>query len=55
MPRGRKKKFKLNFDANPDLLKSISALFLFLVAGLSIVSFFASGYTVTEKIKEFEM
>jgi len=44
--RGRKKKFKLNLDFKPELVRSILAVFFFLSAFLVVLSYFAPGYSV---------
>ena len=50
--RGRKKKFRLSlrFDMNPDVVKSVLAILSGLVGLLALVSFFAPGYSVNNKI-----
>ena len=52
MPRGRKKKFKLNFNINPSAVRSIIALVLVLFAILSLISFFAPSYAVNSHIQK---
>ncbi len=44
--RGRRKKFKLNLDFKPEVLKSVSAILLIVTALLIILSFFAPSYSV---------
>jgi S-DNA-T family DNA segregation ATPase FtsK/SpoIIIE len=51
MPRGRKKKFKLNRIVKPEIAKSLTAVVLILFAGLSFVSFFANDYALNKDLQ----
>ena len=53
MPRGRKRKFKLNFSVKPDTIRSVIALVLVTAGLLSLIAFFAPSYSVNAKIKGF--
>ncbi len=53
MPRGRKKKFKLNLDLKAEAVKSVLVVVLFLSWLISFVSFFATDYSLNEKILSF--
>lgn len=50
MPRGRKKKFKLNLKLKPETARSFAALALILLSGLIAVSFFTQDYTLNSRI-----
>ncbi len=50
MPRGRRKKFKLNFNIKPDTARSIAAMIFLSFAILSVIAFFAPGYAFNAKI-----
>jgi DNA segregation ATPase FtsK/SpoIIIE, S-DNA-T family len=50
MPRGRKKKFKLSRIIPTDTLKSLVAVFLIVLSGLGLISFFAPDYFLNAKI-----
>jgi len=51
--RGRKKKFRLNFNVRQETLRSIAALALILLGVLSFISFFAPNYPVNAIIQRF--
>ena len=53
MPRGRKRKFKLNFSVKPETIRSVIALVLVTAGLLSLIAFFAPSYSVNAKIKGF--
>ncbi|AHB39977.1 TPA: DNA translocase FtsK [candidate division WWE3 bacterium] len=53
MPRGRKRKFKLNFSIKPETIRSVIALVLVTAGLLSLIAFFAPSYSVNAKIKGF--
>ncbi|EKD99550.1 MAG: hypothetical protein ACD_22C00234G0009 [uncultured bacterium] len=53
MPRGRKKKFKLNRIIKPGTVKSFTVVALFLLSGLSLISFFADTYEINRQIQDF--
>ena len=50
--RGRKKKFKLDFNVNPETLRSVLAIVLLLLGGISLISFFLPNYSINQKIQE---
>ena len=52
MPRGRKKKFKLNFSVKPETTRTLVALGLILFALLSLLSFFAPDYEINSKVQD---
>ena len=49
--RGRKKKFRLNFNVRKETLISVFSLTLVLLALLSLVSFIAPSYSINSKIQ----
>jgi hypothetical protein len=51
MPRGRKKKMKIDFNLKPETLRSIFAIVCILFSVLSLISFFASDYSLNAKIQ----
>lgn len=51
MPRGRKKKFKLDLNVKPETIRSIIALVLLLFAVIGLISFFAPDYSVNAKVQ----
>lgn len=51
MPRGRKRKFKLHFNIAPDAARSVLAVGLLVLAGISLISFFAPDYALNSKIQ----
>jgi S-DNA-T family DNA segregation ATPase FtsK/SpoIIIE len=51
MPRGRKKKFRLDFNIKTETIRSILALLLVLLAILSFISFFAPDYSLNSRIQ----
>ncbi len=52
MPRGRKKKFRFNFNIKPETLRSIFSLLLILLSLISLLSFFLPEYSVNAKIQQ---
>ena len=53
MSRGRKKKFKLRFNAKPDTVRSIVSLLFLALFLVSLISFFAPDYEINSKIQHF--
>ncbi len=51
MPRGRKKKAKLNLNIKQDTAKSLAAVILVLLSGLFFISFIVPNYTLNAKIQ----
>lgn len=49
--RGRKKKFKINFNVRPETIRSTISMLFILFAGIILISFVASGYTLNAKIQ----
>lgn len=49
--RGRKKKFKINFNVSRETLRSIVAVLLLLLSVVSLISFLAPNYLLNEKIQ----
>jgi len=55
MPRGRKKKFKLDLNLKSDTIRSVFALLFILMSLLSLISFFARDYAINAKVNGFLM
>lgn len=53
MPRGRRRKFRLNFNVKPETVRSVIALLLVTAGLLSLIAYFFPSYTVNAKIKGF--
>ncbi len=51
MPRGRKKKFKVNFSLKPETTRTLLALGLILFALLSLLSFFVPNYALNAQVQ----
>lgn len=51
MPRGRKKKVKLDVNIKPATIKSVVALVLILTGLLCLISFFAPDYSFNQKLQ----
>ncbi len=49
--RGRKKKFKLSLDIQPETIRSVIAVVLILLGILSFISFLAPDYYINEKLQ----
>ncbi len=49
--RGRKKKFKIDFNISPETVRSVVAVLLLLLAFVSLISFIAPNYALNEKIQ----
>lgn len=51
--RGRKKKFKLEFNVSPETLRSVFAIVLLLLSALLLISFFAPNYIINSYIQKY--
>ncbi len=49
--RGRKKKFKVNFNVSPSTLRSVLAIVLLLLSVLIVISFLVPDYFINQKIQ----
>jgi S-DNA-T family DNA segregation ATPase FtsK/SpoIIIE len=49
--RGRKKKFKLSFNVDPETLRSLLAVILLIFSALALISFLLPSYPINEKIQ----
>jgi len=52
MPRGRKKKNKVETQLKPEFLKSFIAIALIVFSGVVFISFFAPEYSINSKIQD---
>ncbi len=53
MPRGRRRKFRLNFNIRPDTIRSVLALLLVTLGLLSLIAFFTPSYSFNSRVVEF--
>ena len=53
MARGRKKKFKLNLNVDPDTIRSVISIFFISLALVSLISFFSPEHTINGKIQHY--